>query len=348
MSRQKRQPAAFVLDETAPDAPKTRTARQPTAAPVEVVEEAAPALPQTVEKDTAARAGAHMRRAFRWGRVLASAAFGLFTLWAGAAITTMVENLFARSAILGWTALALAGIAAIALLIITGRELIGLARLRRIARLHDEAALALESDDQEAMGKVLKKLENLYSGRASMRWAIQRMAAHEEAIMTPAQRLQLAEKELLAPLDEQASRIIARTARQVAVMTAILPMAALDMAAVSIQNLKMLRALASLYGGRPGLLGGLKLGGMVMTHLALTGSLALTDSVIQNVLGKGLAGRLSARFGEGAVNGILTARIGIATLQLLRPLPWRATSPPSLSDYARMLFAKDPGKAQND
>ncbi len=342
MSREKRQPTAFVLDETVQQAPATRATRQPAVAPVEVVEETSPSLPQTAQKDAAARAGAHMRHTFRWGRVLVSAAFGLFTLWAGVAITSLVENLFARSPILGWTALGLAALAAIALVIITGRELLGLARLRRIARLHDEAASALESDDEEAMGRVLKRLENLYSGRDDMRWPLQRLQSHEEAVMTPAQRLELAEKELLAPLDEQASRIIARTARQVAVTTAILPMAALDMAAVSIQNLRMLRALASLYGGRPGALGGLKLGGMVMTHLALTGSLALTDSLVQNILGKGLAGRLSARFGEGAVNGILTARIGIAAQQLVRPLPWRATTPPSLKAHARMLFAREP------
>ena len=56
----------------------------------------------------------------------------------------------------------------------------------------------------------------------------------------------------------------------------------------------------------------LKLARMVASHLAVTGGLALSDNLIQHVVGKGLLGRLSARFGEGAVNGILTSRIGLA------------------------------------
>ena len=191
------------------------------------------------------------------------------------------------------------------------------------------------------MNKLLSRLRALYAGREDMRWAMERLETHEEALMKPAERLDLAERELLAPLDERAKIIIAATSRQVAVMTAVIPMATLDIAAVALQNLKMLRRLATLYGGRPGALGGLKLGRMVLTHLALTGSLALTDNVVQHVLGKGLAGRLSARFGEGAVNGILTARIGIAATTLVRPLPHRAAPAPKLADFARTLFSKD-------
>ena len=39
-------------------------------------------------------------------------------------------------------------------------------------------------------------------------------------------------------------------------------------------------------------------------------------NLIQHLVGKGLLGRLSARFGEGAVNGILTSRIGLAARDL--------------------------------
>ena len=132
-------------------------------------------------------------------------------------------------------------------------------------------------------------------------------------------------------------------------VTAIAP-AALDIALVGAQNLRMLRELATLYGGRPGTLGTVRLARMVAGHLAVTGGLALSDSVISAVIGKGLIGRLSARFGEGAVNGILTARIGLAAMELCRPLPFLTQSRPGLSDFMREVvsFGGDGGQGNQD
>ncbi len=320
-------------------------ARAPQALPAGAdIREEAPPVPCATGAGNMTRAEGGLRRAFRWGRVLALSLSGLLAMWATSALYGMIEALFARAPALGWAAITLAMLAALAVLAIALRELFGLMRLRRITALHEEAALALESNDEEKMGKVLKRLENIYSGRSDTRWALERLKEHETAIMTPAERLDLAERELLAPLDAEASRIIAATSRQVAVMTALIPVATLDMALVALRNLAMLRRLAALYGGRPGLFGGLKLARMVMTHIALTGSLALTDTFVQNILGKGLAGRLSARFGEGAVNGILTARVGIATLGVVRPLPFRAVPAPRLKDYAARLFDREEEK----
>ena len=76
---------------------------------------------------------------------------------------------------------------------------------------------------------------------------------------------------------------------------------------------------------------------MVMGHLAVTGGLALSDSLIQHVVGKGLIGRLSARFGEGAVNGILTARIGLAARDVCRPIPQEAEAKETLTSLVREL-----------
>ncbi|GAB1395693.1 hypothetical protein MASR1M65_04700 [Saprospiraceae bacterium] len=51
--------------------------------------------------------------------------------------------------------------------------------------------------------------------------------------------------------------------------------------------------------------------------------LASADDLIGSFAGGGLASKLSRRFGEGVVNGALTARIGIAAMELRRPLPFR-------------------------
>ena len=51
--------------------------------------------------------------------------------------------------------------------------------------------------------------------------------------------------------------------------------------------------------------------------------MAAGDSLIQQVLGHGIAAKLSARLGEGVLNGLLTARLGLAAIEVARPLPLR-------------------------
>jgi putative membrane protein len=100
------------------------------------------------------------------------------------------------------------------------------------------------------------------------------------------------------------------------------PGALIDMLFVAGENLRMLRRLATLYGARPGTLSLLKLARMVVTHIVLTGGIALGDDVIQQLVGHGLTAKLSARLGEGLFNGALTTRIGLAAIDVCRPLPY--------------------------
>ena len=76
-----------------------------------------------------------------------------------------------------------------------------------------------------------------------------------------------------------------------------------------------------------------KLGRRVIAHLAVTGSIAVGDSLVQQLVGHGLAAKLSARLGEGVINGLMTARVGIAAMDLVRPLPFNAVKRPGIGDF---------------
>ncbi len=162
--------------------------------------------------------------------------------------------------------------------------------------------------------------------------------------MDPKDRIRLLDRLVIRPLDEEFHRIIARRARRVTLLTTVTPAAALDIVFVAAQNLRMLRELAELYGGRPSTLSTLKLARMVVAHLAVTGGLALSDNLIQHLVGKGLLGRLSARFGEGAVNGILTSRIGLAARDICRPVPEAESTKETLGSLLRELVTLNEGK----
>ena len=268
----------------------------------------------------------------------------LLSLWAGLAITTLIEDFFARSASLGWLALGVAGLAGLAALAIIFREIWGLARLRRIEHIQEISARAINLDEPPPQLKPSASLEGIYGNRSDTAWGMKSFRDHKSDIMDPRDRIKLMDRLVIRPLDEESHRIIARRARRVTLLTTVTPAAALDIVFVAAQNLRMLRELAELYGGRPSTLSTLKLARMVVAHLAVTGGLALSDNLIQHLVGKGLLGRLSARFGEGAVNGILTSRIGLAARDVCRPVPQAESTKETLGSLLRELVTLNEGK----
>ncbi|MGH6854258.1 MAG: YcjF family protein, partial [Aestuariivirga sp.] len=316
MSERHRHPAAFVIEESKAG-PATGTARRRKPAGLTGIAFA----PDEPEGELAVLPPKPppLTRGGRWGTLLLTSLVALLSLWGGLAITRLIEDLFARSTAFGWIAFGLAGLAGLATLMIVVREIWSLARLGRMTHIQADAARAINFADAAAAKRAIEGLRSAYGSRHDALWGLGQLRRHDGDVMEPLDRLRLAELYLLTPRDAEAYRLIARAARRVTLITTVAPTAILDMLFVISQNLRLLRELATLYGGRPSTLATLRLARMVLGHLAITGGLALSDNLIQHMLGKGLLGRLSARFGEGAVNGIMTARIGLAARDVCRP-----------------------------
>src|SRR5690606_17212315 len=171
-------------------------------------------------------------------------------------------------------------------------------------------------------------------------------------IIDGANLVRLAETELLLPLDIEARTLVLDAAKRVSLVTAVSPRALVDIAYVVFEAGRLIRRLSELYGGRPGTLGFFRLARSVLAHLAVTGSIARGDRCLQQIGGHGLAARLSAKLGEGVVNGMMTARIGIAAMETARPLPFTAVKRPGMGDFLTALTtfasAKATGKAGGD
>jgi putative membrane protein len=302
-----RKPAAFRVEEVdvfvPPDVPEAAS---------EVVSLPPPRL----------RSMPDLGRGLRWGSIFIGALGGLVSLLASLWLYDYVLALLARADWLGWAAAGLLALVLLALLMIILREVAGLARLGRLGRIRHEADSATRQNDKPLAIDVAERLKRLYAGRKDLAWGLKRLAEHEHDIMDASELLRLTERTLVAPLDPFARTVVAASAKRVSVVTAVSPGALIDMIFVGAEYLRMLRRLATLYGARPGILSLLKLARMVVTHIVLTGGIALGDDVLHQLIGHGLTAKLSARLGEGLFNGALTTRIGIAAIDVCRPLPY--------------------------
>jgi putative membrane protein len=281
----------------------------------DIVDETAPVLARV-------RVMPDLSRGLKWGSIFLTALGALVGLLASLWLYDYVLALIARDDWIGWVAAGLLALVVFALLMIIFREAAGLARLGRLGKIRHEADSAARQNDKTLAIDVADRLKRLYAGRKDLAWGLDRLAEHEHDIMDAGELMRLTERSLVAPLDPFARSIVASSAKRVSVVTAVSPGALIDMLFVGAENLRMLRRLATLYGARPGTLSLLKLARMVVTHIVLTGGIALGDDVIQQLVGHGLTAKLSARLGEGLFNGALTTRIGIAAIDVCRPLPY--------------------------
>ncbi|HYI26475.1 MAG TPA: TIGR01620 family protein [Bradyrhizobium sp.] len=335
-----RRPATFKLDDPGVIVMDPDDSSRPSKGTIHVRPEADPALlPVLVEAPLVP-----VQRGFRWGAMFWSALGGLVTLGLGLAVTRLIEDLFARSESLGYIGLAFAVAAALALIIVVAREALGLARLATIEKLHLRASAVLASDDRAESRAIVQELLGLAHENPHLARARVALQGHADDIIDGADMIRLAERELMTPLDQEARRLVSSAAQRVSVVTAVSPRAVIDVLFVFVAALRLIRQLARLYGARPGALGMFKLMRHVIAHLAITGGMAVGDSLIQQMLGHGIAAKLSQRLGEGVLNGLLTARLGLAAIDVTRPLPFTALPRPVLSDLAKDLLRKRDGE----
>lgn len=278
------------------------------------------------------------RRRAPWAAMLLSGLGGLAILGIGLWIDGLVRRLFEISPGLAWAAAALAALAGLALLGILARETLGVLRERKIERLRQAATDALATNSDRDARAVVKELDALYASRAETARARTALANIDETIIDAQDRLAIAERELMISLDRQARQAVARAAKQVSLVTAVSPRAIVDVGFVLYSSFTLVRRVAAIYGGRPGFFGFLRLARNVAAHLAVTGGMAAGDGLIQQAMGLGLAAKLSARLGEGVLNGMLTARVGLAAIDACRPMPFTALPAPSFTEVAGHLF----------
>lgn len=272
----------------------------------------------------------------------------LFSFAVGLWVEDLIQAMFNRTSWLGVITLIVAIVAFVSFIILVTREMISLRRLASVTSLRLAAHEAAQKDNIKSARHAVSQLVAITSAIPATARGRKVLEDTKDDIIDGRNLIKLAETELLKQLDRQARSLIMHSAKRVSIVTAVSPRALVDIAYVVFESARLIRRLSELYGSRPGSLGFLKLTRNVIAHLAVTGTVAMGDSVIQQLVGQGLASRLSAKLGEGVINGLMTARIGISAMDIVRPFPFLAEKRPGIGDFVTDLTSLNNIRKNNE
>lgn len=244
-----------------------------------------------------------------------------------------VQWLFQLHPLLGYLGSAIAVFFLVVLIALIIREWRSLSNMNRMADTQLLAREAAENSNEKRADEVSDRLIGLYS---------KKLGAATPALLTDGsletlnglEKLDLIDKHVLAKLDVTVQEHMVQASRDSAVFTAISPFASLDVAVTFWRNLKMIREIAQVYGVAPGWFQTIRLLRRAIGQVVIAGGMEAGDGIFNSLFGSSVAAKLSAKVGEGMVNGMMTARLGIATAELCRPLPFGKNNKPKLLDVA--------------
>ncbi|MFM2590225.1 YcjF family protein [Vibrio sp. TBV020] len=251
-------------------------------------------------------------------------ATGLITAFSGLVGWQAIDSVVTAVQTADWLSLGWAGfIATLSLMGIgaIGKELFKLRRLRNHFSVQEQSESLIHSDSVgkgKAFCESIAKESGIKRESPSYdRWLNSINTSHSDAEI-----LDMYDSMVIAEQDKAATKVVSQHATESAALVAISPLAVADMLLVAWRNFKMIDSLADIYGVELGYWSRLKLFKATLINMAAAGASELAVDASMDLMSMDLAGKVSARAGQGLGVGILTARLGLKAMSLLRPIPW--------------------------
>lgn len=206
--------------------------------------------------------------------------------------------------------------------------------LKSISHLQSEGAEFLESKNYGHAIPYVNKISRFYTQRQDVKEHLDRFYMTVSDSHSDSEVCALFSKQVLKEIDEKAYRLILKQARETALLVALSPRAFLSTLLTLWSTVKMIRDLATLYGGRPGFISSISLIGKVFQSLIYAGISERIAESVSDLLGGSLLSVVSAQLAQGVGSGILTARVGLHAMRTCRPLPFRADEQPQWQNIA--------------
>jgi len=228
---------------------------------------------------------------------------------------------------------------AAALVLLSWRIYQDIKTLRVLSALQRRGQQLFESNSYGDARAYLNQIAQLYQHRADVKPQIDRFQLMVNDSYDDREMCTLFANQVMHVIDQQAYSIVSQRAKETAFMVMISQIALLDTLLTLWRNVRMIRDIAVLYGGRPGFLGSLKLVGGVLQNLIYADVSELLADTTAEILGGSVLSVMSAQVAQGVGSGVLTARLGVQAMQLCRPLPFSATQKPRVKTIRWEIIA---------
>lgn len=281
------------------------------------------------------------RRGHWFKRVAWTGLFGAFCVWLGIDAYLWIESAFGYSRGLGWAATATVATAVAAAGALIARELRSYLDLKAVEdhqrRLAPPIETALASDVQRAIRDVIAEVPKDRESLAAIE-AFQRQAQRHH---TPAQQIELLSQTVMAPLDRRAEAIIRRASTRAFGITAISPTAITDAVFFIYTAVRMLREIAACYGHRPTAFATGHLLRRLIGEAGKLGAIDLAGAALSQHIGGAVLEKIAMGAAESSYAAQRMARLGLVTMGLCRPVPFRPDEIPGImSSLIGNLLAK--------
>lgn len=206
------------------------------------------------------------------------------------------------------------------------RELSALRQFKKQQELRSQVKAILNNDETHNAQKLCQKISQQLPGDLVLddgkQWSDMIKAEY-----TDAELLQLYSRQILSKVDQKALTEIAKFSTESVVLIALSPIALIDMMLMFWRNLRMIEKLSGLYGLKLGYWSRIKLIKQVFINMIYAGASELVADFGADLIGADLLGKFSGRMAQGLGAGMLTARLGLRTIKLCRPIPFDEDEP---------------------
>jgi len=270
-----------------------------------------------------------------------------FCGWLGVDLYRWVASAFEFSTGLGWTASAAAAVGITAALAIVANELRSYFAIKNVEatqqRLAGQWDAMRPADMQEAIREVIAEIPKDRESKAAIEAFQRKVQRHH----SPAQQIELLSQTVMNPLDRRAEAIIRRASVRAFGIVAISPTAVTDALFFVACSVRMVREIAGCYGHRPTALATAHLLRRLVVEAGKLGAVDLAGATLTQHIGGAVAERVAASAAESIYASQRMARLGLVTMGLCRPIPFRRNELPGiLSSLIGNLLARAADAAQ--
>lgn len=272
-----------------------------------------------------------------------------FCGWLGVDLYQWIASAFNFSSGLGWSATAAVATGIAAAGAIIAHEMGSYLALKNVEanqqRLEPPWENMRPADMQKAIRDVIAEIPRNRESKAAIEAFQRKVQRHH----SPAQQIELLSEAVMTPLDRRAESIVRRASARAFGITAISPTAVTDALFFIACSVRMVREIAACYGHRPTALATAHLLRRLVVEAGKLGAIDFAGATLSQHIGGAVAERVATSAAESMYATQRMARLGLVTMGLCRPIPFRRNELPGiLSSLIGNLFARPTETRQDE